>query len=159
LPKGRPLGSFSTWARWCRDPLVALGCCDVAERVTAAKADDPRRRAVLDALAEWWSTHGDRPVRIADLSAPVRCALDPQDRGRQFLASRVAQLAGTQIAGFTLTRSASGARWGAATYALQATDPASADRVAAERLPTLAKDGEAIDSDDDECGFDDVAPQ
>jgi hypothetical protein len=37
LPKGRPLGSFTKWARWCRDPLIALGCRDVAERVAEAK--------------------------------------------------------------------------------------------------------------------------
>jgi hypothetical protein len=25
LPRGKPLGSFETWAEWCRDPFLALG--------------------------------------------------------------------------------------------------------------------------------------
>ena len=33
LPRGKPLGSFETWAEWCRDPLVALGCLDPVDRI------------------------------------------------------------------------------------------------------------------------------
>ena len=40
LPAGRPLGSFEQWGRWVRDPLVALGCKDAAERVAEAKEQD-----------------------------------------------------------------------------------------------------------------------
>jgi predicted alpha/beta hydrolase len=48
LPAGRSLGSFNDWARWCRDPLVALGCHDPALRVADAKAKDPRRQRVAE---------------------------------------------------------------------------------------------------------------
>jgi putative DNA primase/helicase len=41
---GRPIGSFEDWAEWCRDPLLALGCCDPIERIDRVKADDPHRR-------------------------------------------------------------------------------------------------------------------
>jgi hypothetical protein len=38
LQRGKPLGSFETWAQWCRDPLLALGCRDPVERIEALKA-------------------------------------------------------------------------------------------------------------------------
>ena len=37
LPRGKPLGSFETWAEWCRDPLMALGCRDPVERIENTK--------------------------------------------------------------------------------------------------------------------------
>ena len=40
LPRGRPLGSFDQWARWVRDPLLALGCRDPVERLIDAKRND-----------------------------------------------------------------------------------------------------------------------
>jgi hypothetical protein len=47
LDPGRPLGSFETWAEWCRDPLLALGCRDPVERIDSVKADDPQRRQIV----------------------------------------------------------------------------------------------------------------
>ena len=41
---GLAIGSFEQWADWCRDPLVALGCCDPIKRIEAIKAEDPSRR-------------------------------------------------------------------------------------------------------------------
>jgi len=102
LPQGLPLGSFNEWARWCRDPFLALGCRDPAERVALLKADDPRRRALIEAFDAWWDNHGDRPVRALDLAEPVKVALDPQGRGRQYLIRAVARLAGTRVGGFAL---------------------------------------------------------
>ena len=46
---------------------------------------------------------------------------DPQGRGRQYLAARLENLAGTRIAGFVLTRQEAIGRWGKATYALKKT--------------------------------------
>ena len=40
---GLPLGSFEQWCKWVRDPLLALGCHDPAERVNEAKERDGRR--------------------------------------------------------------------------------------------------------------------
>jgi hypothetical protein len=48
--------------------------------------------------------------------------VDPQGRGRQYLASQLGNLAGTRIAGFVFTRQAPAGKWGAATYALKRTD-------------------------------------
>lgn len=44
LPRGLALGSFEQWCRWCRDPLLALGCRDPVKRVADAKLNDPRRQ-------------------------------------------------------------------------------------------------------------------
>jgi hypothetical protein len=119
LPAGRPLGSFTDWARWCRDPLVALGCRDPVVRVADAKAKDPRRQRVAEIFTVWWKAHGDRPVAVADLAEPVRAVADPAGRGRQYLATLVRGLDGTRAAGFVLTRSASAGRWTPDRYALR----------------------------------------
>jgi hypothetical protein len=51
--------------------------------------------------------------------------VDPQDRGRQYLAAQLEKLAGTRLAGCVLTRQASAGKWGAATYALKKTENSS----------------------------------
>ncbi len=121
LPEGRPLNSFGQWGRWCRDPLLALGCADPAERIAAAKAKDTRRQEVGELFAAWWERHHDLPMRAALLHDDVRAVADPQNRGRQFLASKLEGLAGTRMAGFVLSRQAAAGRWGSATYALKQT--------------------------------------
>jgi hypothetical protein len=124
LPKGRSLGSFGDWGRWCRDPLLALGCRDPAARVADAKAADPRRQKVAEIFAAWSQAHGDKPMAVADLAEPVRAAADPAGRGRQYLASVIRALDGTRAAGFVLARSASVGIWGPDRYALRkAPDP------------------------------------
>jgi hypothetical protein len=104
LTRGLPLGSFETWAEWVRDPLLTLGCQDPVEQVSAAKANDPRRRRVAELFATWWEHHQGQPMRAATLADPVRTIIDPQARGRQYVATRLVQLAGTRAAGFVLTR-------------------------------------------------------
>jgi len=124
LPKGRSLGSFDLWGRWCRDPLLALGCRDPAARVADAKAADPRRQKVAEIFAAWSQAHGDKPMAVADLAEPVKVAADPAGRGRQYLASVIRALDGTRAAGFVLARSASVGIWGPDRYALRkAPDP------------------------------------
>ena len=122
IEAGLPLGSFEQWCRWVRDPLLALGCQDPAERVSEAKERDGRRQAVADLFAIWWDKHHDRPVAIRDLHDDVRQAMDPQGRGRQYLSSYAERLAGTRMAGFVFTRQAPAGKWGAATYALKKTE-------------------------------------
>jgi len=119
LPAGRALGSFTEWARWCRDPLAALGCRDPALRVADAKAKDPRRQNVAEIFTSWWEAHGSRAVAVADLAEPVRDAADPAGRGRQYLAAKVRALDGTRAAGFVLARSPSEGRWSPDRYALR----------------------------------------
>lgn len=122
IGQGRTLGSFEQWCRWVRDPLLALGCQDPAERVSEAKERDGRRQAVADLFAIWWERHRDRPVAVRDLNEDVRHAVDPQGRGRQYLAAQLEKLAGTRMAGFVLVRQPSAGKWGAATYALKKTN-------------------------------------
>jgi hypothetical protein len=72
---------------------------------------------------EAWNHHdGELPIRAGDLAEPVRAIVDPQRRGRQFVASRLIPLAG----GFGLTRQEAAGKWGAATYALRGTEGAGA---------------------------------
>jgi hypothetical protein len=122
IEAGIPLGSFEQWCRWVRDPLLALGCQDPAERVSEAKERDGRRQAIADLFAIWWQRHGDEPVPTRQLHDDVKQAADPQGRGRQYLASQMEKLVGTRMAGFVLTRQAPAGKWGVATYALQKTD-------------------------------------
>ena len=51
----------------------------------------------------------------------IKDVIDPHNRGRQYVASYLEKLAGTRIGGFVLTRQPAPGRWGAATYALEAT--------------------------------------
>jgi hypothetical protein len=119
---GLRLGSFEQWCRWVRDPLLALGCQDPVERVSEAKERDGRRQAVGELFTIWWEKHGDQPITASHLHEDVKLVADPQGRGRQHLTSKLANLAGTRMAGFVLTRQAPAGKWGAATYALNQTD-------------------------------------
>jgi hypothetical protein len=57
------------------------------------------------------------------LHEEVQRLLDPQGRGRQFIASVLTRLTGTRAAGFVLTRQEPVGKWGHATYALEAVRP------------------------------------
>jgi hypothetical protein len=118
LTRGKPLGSFEKWAEWCRDPLVTLGCRDPVDRIEALKANDPRRRRIAELFRTWWEHHGAAPTKASDLADPVKAIADPQGRGRQYVASFLAQLAGTRAAGFVLNRQDPAGQWTASTYAL-----------------------------------------
>lgn len=110
LRAARPLGSFETWARWARDPLLALGCADPVERIAEAKANDPNRRRIADLLATWYARHGDAWLKVTDLDDDLAELVDPGG-SRQSRAAAVARLLGTQIAGFTLDSKPSSAKW------------------------------------------------
>jgi hypothetical protein len=118
IPRGKSLGSFETWAEWCRDPLVALGCRDPVERIEALKAIDPRRQFIAELFRTWWENHGASPVKVSELAEAVKAIVDPQGRGRQYLATFISRLAGTHAAGFVLTRQEPAGKWSPATYAL-----------------------------------------
>jgi hypothetical protein len=109
---GLPLGSFAQWGRWVRDPLVALGCRDPAERLREVKERDGRRQVLVDLFAIWREKHGDESVVAADLHDDVKKALDPHGRGRQYIVSRLEKIAGTRMAGFVLTRQGPAGKWG-----------------------------------------------
>ena len=106
------LGSYGTWASWCRDPLLTLGCPDPVPRLHQEKDRDPERGAIKDVFASWWEHHQDNWVRVSDLNEAVKpaiCALDGADptraiQNRQYIARRVVELDGTEIAEFKLNR-------------------------------------------------------
>lgn len=116
--RGAPLGGYSAWADWVRDPLLTLGCADPVARIAQAKATDQHRQHTAQLFHTWHERHGERPVRSSDLHEDVRAIIDPQGRNRQFVASEVARLVDTRIAGLTLTRCKTNAKWSVATYAV-----------------------------------------
>jgi len=118
IAPGLPLGSFARWCRWVRDPLLALGCLDPAVRVAEAKQGDQRRQWTAELFAVWHHAYGASPKRAADVDGEPRLLLDPQNRGRQYVAAALARLAGTRAAGFVLTSQPPVGGWGATTYAL-----------------------------------------
>jgi hypothetical protein len=96
LDRGKPLGSFERWAEWCRDPLLTLGCRDPVERIEMLKARDPQRQLVAELFAKWWAYHRSKAMAVNDLAPAVKFVVDPQKRGRQYLAAVISRLAGTQ---------------------------------------------------------------
>ena len=121
IKTGRPLGSFEQWSKWVRDPLLDLGCQDPAERISEAKLRDGLRQETVDLFEVWRKEHGDQPITAIKLHDDVKKIADPQNKGRQFLASKLEKLTGTRLAGLMLTRQAPTGKWGAATYALKKT--------------------------------------
>ena len=121
LASGLALGNFGQWCRWVRDPLLALGCADPARRVAIAKAGDRKREGVVELLAIWHTTYESRPMTVAGLSEELVRLLDPQGRGRQYLAASLGKLTGTRAGGFMLTAQRPAGQWGATTYSVRPT--------------------------------------
>lgn len=119
LPKGRALGGFEQWCAWVRDPLLALGCIDPVLRISEAKQNDPHRIRKAEIFQAWWKAHRSQPVTASGVSETVRELLDPQGRGRQYMAKAVSALEGTRIAGFVMSKQRPNGNWGASTYALK----------------------------------------
>ena len=139
LSTGLPFASFETWACWCRDPLVALGCADPIERVRQAKQADPKRRAMAELFERWSKIHDAAPMTVAALDPAVVALLDPQDRGRQFRAARLLSMTGMRIDGRLMHRQEPAGKWGAATYAVISAAPESpvVPPTSAEAIPPM----------------------
>jgi hypothetical protein len=118
---GKPFGSFEQWARWVRDPLLALGRRDPVERVADAKEADGRRQTLRELFGCWWKHHGSDLVAVSELHDEVVHIADPRGRGRQYLAAQIQKLDGTRLDGYVLTRHKSDSRWTAAEYSLLST--------------------------------------
>ncbi len=123
MTRGKPLGSFETWAAWVRDPLLTLGCVDPVEAIAKAKARDPLRQRVSEMFAAWWREHRTAPMKVAELAEDVRAIADPQGRGRQYLATFITKLSGTRAAGFVLHRQDAVGGKNGATYQLRKIEP------------------------------------
>ena len=109
IKSGKPLGSYETWALWCRDPLLALGCRDPIERLAEIKAADPRRRALIALFEVWWTFHGNAVLKAADLNEGVIAMIpthrrDANPPSRQVVATFLSGHAGTRIGGYALER-------------------------------------------------------
>src|SRR5262249_23870824 len=102
MKRGIPLGSFEHWGGWVRDPLLALGCPDPVDRIRQITERDPARQRVIEMFAGWWEAHKDNAVRA--VAPEVREIIDPNQRGRQYVARAVQGLIGTRQGGFTLER-------------------------------------------------------
>lgn len=89
LEAGQVLGSFEQWCSWVRDPLLALGCSDPALRTSEAKQRDSGRQFTAEVFVLWQQRHGGNPVTAHQLAEDIKALLDPQGRGRQYLAPRV----------------------------------------------------------------------
>jgi len=116
---GKPIGSFEDWARWVRDPLLALGCTDPVDRIAEAKAKDPQRAFVAELFAIWHWEHGEEPVAVADLAEAVTALLNPNGKGsRQWVANRVSKLEGTRSTRLVLKSLPKTSKWNATRYFL-----------------------------------------
>jgi hypothetical protein len=122
LEHGIALGSYEDWCLWVRDPLLALGCADPVARLLETKQRDPHRQTAGVLFVRWWEHYGTGPVTAYDLHPDIQKIIDPQGRGRQFVAVQVEKFVGTRLGGFVLTRQESPGKWSGATYALQETD-------------------------------------
>jgi hypothetical protein len=121
LNRGVSLGSYEQWCAWVRDPLLDLGCHDPVRRLSEVKQRDPFRQMIVALFAAWWKHHGSSAQTASQLDPEVQRAIDPQGRGRQYVASQLEKLDGTRLAGFVLTRQRGLSFYAVATYALQET--------------------------------------
>jgi hypothetical protein len=89
--------------------------------MSEVKARDPFRQTIGALFAAWWKHHGSSPQTAHQLDIEVQRIIDPQGRGRQFVAVQLEKLDGTRLAGFLLTRQRGLSLYAVATYALQQT--------------------------------------
>ena len=71
----------------------------------------------------WWERYGPAPVAVAELHEEIRKIIDPQNRGRQYVAAWLARHVSARVAGFHLVRQRPVGQWGHSTYALQCLVP------------------------------------
>jgi hypothetical protein len=117
---GIPLGSYSTWSEWCRDPLLALGCADPVERIGELAASDPEREEISELFEVWSYRHGETPTYRKNLHSEVLRIVDPDKRGRQRVTAYLDSLAGTRHAGHLFERQKDlNHPWIPATYRLK----------------------------------------
>lgn len=103
IPRGASIGSFEQWARWCRDPILALGGADPVVRAREDKASDPLRREWVETLKLWHAKHGTTPVLLREIDEEVWARIAPppnstSQRARRNLEAKV----NTRIGGMVL---------------------------------------------------------
>ncbi len=118
LVTGLPAGGFETWAEWVRDPLLTLGCADAVAGMRAAKQRDPLRQKIAELFSVWWNCHKADAVKGSELHKDVTNLIDPQNKGRQFIATELEKLDGTMSGGLVLSRHKGSGMRSVATYQL-----------------------------------------
>jgi hypothetical protein len=119
LPEGQPMGSYSQWARWCRDPLLALGCADPALCIHEAAAHDPQRDITTELLSKWHEKHGSAQVASSELHLAVHDVLARVTRSRQDVANYLAQMDGTRCGGYVFMQIPKRSRNGVHKYKVE----------------------------------------
>jgi hypothetical protein len=76
LRRGRPFGNYEKWSRWCRDPLLTLGCRDPIDRVADIKAADPERARLTEIFDKWRQLHGREELKASALNEVVLQLID-----------------------------------------------------------------------------------
>lgn len=104
LHRGQALGSFEQWCRWCRDPMLALGCQDPVKRIKQMRVEDSGRVEITEIFEIWWECHQDRPVMAKTLDNEVTALINPFGQSRQFLAAWLKGRAGTRVERFVLKK-------------------------------------------------------
>jgi hypothetical protein len=117
LTPGKPLGSYETWAQWCRDPLIALGVCDPVDRLISIKAADPKRKRIQAVFDAWWQAHKDALLPVKDMAQSVLQTIDEKAGtnrdgefkwNRQYVARWLQNHINTRVGGYVLTSTAIG---------------------------------------------------
>ena len=99
LTVGRPLGSYSDWERWCRDPLLTLDCRDPVDRVEVLAAADPRRQDIAGIFIAWHEKHGQAPMLAAPSARGGGEAPRSEARARRGRSAAADQAAACQARG------------------------------------------------------------
>lgn len=89
-----PVGSFETWSRRVRDPLVALGLADCCEVLADLHKEDPEREAALEVLAEWHGAFDSREQTVAEVIRAATGEDGKRDAGKPALRDALDAVAG-----------------------------------------------------------------
>jgi hypothetical protein len=122
LTRGLPLGSFETWAEWVRDPLLTLGCQDPVEQVSAAKANDPRRRRVAELFATWWGASSGTANEGCHAGGPSPHHNRPAGSRTPIRGNASCAIGGHASSWFRPDSAAPAGKWTAATYRIEQTE-------------------------------------
>ncbi len=124
LKVGLPLGGFEKWSRWCRDPLLTLGCQDPVKQIYRVKERDLGRMDI-DALYEQWEKdHGSNWVLADKLTEAVKerlPGLNPPFT-RQAIVAALGRIRGTRVGGRVLEIHDPDGKWSASKYRVRESD-------------------------------------
>ncbi len=114
LAAGEAFGSYEQWCRWCRDPLMMLGCKDPVVQIHELREADPQRENLAEIYTTWWECHANKwvspatrlPTGAEPLAAAVREIInaDGKTSTPQALRTFLNKLHKNRSAGFVFER-------------------------------------------------------